>query len=492
MSAAQVFLCAVPGEGQHDAAMSGPRPSWYNSRRASPLCLLHQPRSPTVASNSEPLKANGTGLRAETFLLCALFGALYFTQGISEPTEGLVVQPSRWLLKSWGETNEQITSFAAWITLPWLLKPLYGLLADFLPLGRNRRKNYLILTTGVAALGYLGLYFFPPGPHAERWLFWALFLPTVAVAFTDVVVDALLIAVGQPRGITGHLQSVQWTAIWAATILNGELGGHFSESSTVREAFLLCSAAAGVAWIIAACLRDDPSPPDAADQNVTWRETLDELSDSLHRPVLWLLVAFLVLWNFTPLSMTVVYLYWTRTLGFDEVFYGHTVVWLAVGAMSASIGYGLYCRLVPRAVLMHLSIVLGIAATWAYWTVLDRSSAGVVSALVGFAHMTATLILLDLAAQICPVRSAGTVFGVLMSVQNASVMAATWLGGELYDAWSTRFGAAVAFKLLVGISAVPIAACWLLVPRLKRAMAASVGAAAATARRIIETHELNP
>jgi MFS family permease len=446
-----------------------------------------------VASDSESLPSGG-GRRwpTETFLLCVLFGALYFTQGVSEPTEGLVVQPSRWLLKSWHETNEQITSFAAWITLPWLLKPLYGLLADFLPLGRNRRKNYLILTTGVAALGYLALFFFPPGPHAERWLFWALFVPTVAVAFTDVVVDALLIAVGQPRGITGHLQSVQWTAIWAATILNGELGGLFSKKSTVRDAFLLCSGAAGLAWLIAVCLRDDPPPPDAVDANVTWRDTLDELADSIRHPVLWLLIAFLVLWNFTPLSMTVVYLYWTKTLGFDEVFYGHTVIWLAGGAMVASGGYGLYCRLVPRTVLMHLSIVLGIAATWAYWTVLDRSTAGVVSALVGFTHMTATLILLDLAAQICPVRSAGTVFGVLMSVQNASVMAATWFGGVWYDAWLERFGAKFAFQLLVGISALPIAACWLLIPRLKRALAATPGAAAATVRQIVETHELIP
>jgi MFS family permease len=442
-----------------------------------------------VPSDSASLPAkNGGRWPTETLLLCALFGALYFTQGISEPTEGLVVQPTRWLLKSWGETNEQITSFAAWITLPWLLKPLYGLLADFLPLGRNRRKNYLILTTAVACLGFLGLYFYPPGMHAERWLFWALFLPTVAVAFTDVVVDALMIAVGQPRGITGHLQSVQWTAIWAATILNGELGGQFSDKLAVRGAFLLCSAAAGVACLIAWCLRDDPPPADAPDHSVTGRETLDELADSLRHPVLWLLVAFLVLWNFTPLSMTVVYLYWTRTLGFDEVFYGHTVVWLASGAMTASLGYGLYCRRVTRSVLMHLSIVLGIAATWAYWTVFDRSTAGVVSALVGFAHMTATLILLDLAAQICPVRSAGTVFGVLMAVQNASVMAATWLGGVWYDAWLTRWGPKVAFQLLVGISALPIAACWLLVPRLKRALAATAGAAAATARAAAESH----
>ena len=62
-----------------------------------------------------------------------------------------------------------------------------------------------------------------------------------------------------------------------------------------------------------------------ADHRATRRETLDELIASVRQPVLWLLVAFLVLWNFTPLSMTVVYLHWTRTLGFDEVFYGHTV-----------------------------------------------------------------------------------------------------------------------------------------------------------------------
>ena len=136
----------------------------------------------------------------------------------------------------------------------------------------------------------------------------------------------------------------------------------------------------------------------------TWRATLGELVRSMRRPTLWLLIAFLMLWNFTPLSMTIIYLHWTRTLGFDEVFYGRTVVWLAVGAMIASLGYGLYCRRIARTVLMHLSILLGIAATWAYAVVVDRQTACLIAALVGFAHMTATLILLDLSAQICPVR----------------------------------------------------------------------------------------
>ena len=220
---------------------------------------------------------------------------------------------------------------------------------------------------------------------------------------------------------------------------------------------------------------------------MTWRETLDELSASIRQPVLWLLVAFLVLWNFTPLSTTVVYLYWTRTLGFDEVFYGNTVVWLAAGSMLASLGYGLYCRRLSRSVLMHLSIVLGIMAAVSYWLVFDRTTAGVVSGLVGFVHMTATLILLDLAAQVCPVRSAGTVFGVLMSVQNASVLAATWLGGMWYDAWTAEWGPSAAFRLLAGISAIPIAACWCLVPRLRQAMAAKAAADLLAANLALES-----
>ena len=80
------------------------------------------------------------------------------------------------------------------------------------------------------------------------------------MAFTDVVVDALMIAVGQPRGITGQLQSIQWTAIWAATILNGELGGKYSDGVEVHKVFLFCGIAAGLAWIVTACLRDDPAP----------------------------------------------------------------------------------------------------------------------------------------------------------------------------------------------------------------------------------------
>ncbi len=66
--------------------------------------------------------------------LVMLFGTLYFVQGIAEPTEGLIAQPVRSLLKSWNQNAAQINTFMALMALPWAFKPLYGLLTDFVPL----------------------------------------------------------------------------------------------------------------------------------------------------------------------------------------------------------------------------------------------------------------------------------------------------------------------------------------------------------------------
>jgi len=46
--------------------------------------------------------------RSEAVKLGLLFGAIYFIQGISEPTDGLIAQPVRSLLKSWGYSTTQV------------------------------------------------------------------------------------------------------------------------------------------------------------------------------------------------------------------------------------------------------------------------------------------------------------------------------------------------------------------------------------------------
>ena len=198
--------------------------------------------------------------------IATLFGILYFVQGISEPTEGLIAQPTRSLLRNWGYSTESVGTFMAVLALPWAIKPLYGLLTDFVPLFGTRRRSWLLITTFVTAASLVAVYAFGvPHGAAGLLLVWLL-VPTIGVAFSDVVVDALMVEEGQPRGLTGRLQSVQWTAMWAATILTGFLGGALSQRNLQEVGFLIAGLATAVSFAVALFVVREPTRPTTADE----------------------------------------------------------------------------------------------------------------------------------------------------------------------------------------------------------------------------------
>src|SRR5262245_51192347 len=107
--------------------------------------------------------------------LGVLFGAMYFIQSVGDPTSGLVAQPARSLLKEWGDDTTAMAGFMALLSLPWALKPLLGLFADFVPMFGSRRRFPLLLSSAVSGLGLLLLAYFPSSSHLL--LFALLILP---------------------------------------------------------------------------------------------------------------------------------------------------------------------------------------------------------------------------------------------------------------------------------------------------------------------------
>src|SRR5688572_19002274 len=93
--------------------------------------------------------------------LGALFGLLYFVQGIVEPTEGLLSQPIKSLLRNWEYSAASAAWFVSILSLAWAIKPLYGLLTDFVPFAGSQRRSYLLLTTAVASISMTAVYFLP-------------------------------------------------------------------------------------------------------------------------------------------------------------------------------------------------------------------------------------------------------------------------------------------------------------------------------------------
>ena len=344
------------------------------------------------------------------------FAALYFVQSIGDPTSGLIAQPVRSLLRSWGESPATLGALMALLALPWTIKPLFGLLSDFVPLFGSRRRNYLLLANGLAAFSLLVLASIPLSPRAS-WLLFALLLPTtVGIALGDVIVDALMVEKGQPLGLTGRFQSIQWTAANMALLLTGGLGGYIAEQRLQSFAFALCSGL----WMVALAITWRYAGDDRAEHldTASLRDTAAALIGAFREPLFLTVCALLTLWSFNPVWGSVLYLHMTEGLGFSEQAYGNVTSAFFAGSLLGSVGYGIYCRSVRLSVLLHLSILAAIVSNAVYWQVSSLASAYVISVFAGAAYMTGTLIQLDLTARIIPVRAAATIFATVMALTN--------------------------------------------------------------------------
>jgi len=411
--------------------------------------------------------------------LGALFGLLYFVQGIVEPTDGLLSQPIKSLLRTWGYSAATTAWFISVLSIAWAIKPLYGLLTDFVPLAGSRRRSYLLLTTAVASISLTVVYLLPLTSERAVLLLLLLLPSAVAIAFSDVVIDAMMVAAGQPRGMTGRLQSIQWSSMYAATIVTGVAGGVLSQWGMQQTGFLIAGVSCGVSLLAVLFLvqeRRQPAKPRAAASASAKCDVADgcpshaiaEIWQTFREPSILAIGAFLFLWSFNPFSATVLYYYSTEALHFSEQFVGSLTSWHAVGLLTGSILYGFICRMLPFGWLIHGSIVAGILATIAYWGYRDPTSGVVISLGVGVVYAIGSLIQLDLAARVCRPETAGTTFALLMSLTNLGAALSQGIGGSIYEEMAERWGYVLAFQILVGVGALFTAGCWLLMPLLNR------------------------
>jgi Na+/melibiose symporter-like transporter len=421
--------------------------------------------------------------------LFVLFGALYFVQGIVEPTAGLLSQPLQSQLEDWGRTPTEVGLILAFIGIPWSLKPFFGPISDFLPIRGLRRRPYLILSTAAAAIVFLTISGLWVGPEQTRLAAWLLLVVCGAMAMTDVVIDALAIEHGQPLGITGQMQSVQWGAMSAATILAGTLGGFVAQHGYLRQAMVGCGLLAALSLVAVLAFAREQRRPREPLENLrqSWRQLFvadptagrnsvarDSVVEPRHgvtgykgQPLAILVTVgmFLFLWNFNPFSSNVLQHYSTEVLGLSEQFYGNLYSLQGAAQFLTCIAYFFLCRRVPFRWLVHTSILAGVLATLCYWPMHNATTAILASLVFGVCYQIGTLIQLDLAARVVPIKSAATMFALLMAISNTGISAGIAVGGTWYDMLTSATGSRhAAFDWLVAIGAAFTAGCWLILP----------------------------
>lgn len=358
------------------------------------------------------------------------FAVVYVVEGIGQAKGGVVWQPLLWYLKQvHGWTALQVSAGLAVLNLPWIIKPLWGAISDFVPLFGYRRRGYLLLAYGAAIAAFLWV----AQERAPPALVFALLLTSFAMAISSTLCGALLVENGQRHGNSGALVNQQWLWYNIAAVVAALVGGALVE--LLSPAGALHGAALAAAAVPLAVMAGLPLVQERrAHLNVAaLRGTARAFAASFRSRTLWLVAGFLFCYYFSPHFGTPLYYYMTDRLHFSQVFIGALASVNAVGWIIGGLLYQRVLVRMPTGPLLRLSILLGVLSTLAYLVMLDPVTAVLVNLAAGVAGMIANNATLTLAAEHCPAGAEGFAFAGLMSVINLAVPLSDVVGSFLYD-----------------------------------------------------------
>ena len=386
------------------------------------------------------------------------FAIVYVVEGIGQARVGVIFQPLNNYLKVIGWTPVQVTAYLAILNFPWIIKPVFGLVSDFVPLFGYRRKSYLILSSicGVGAYAWIARLAEP----SEFALL--LVLTSYAMATSSTLCGALLAENGQSFRLSSTFVSQQWLwfyiAIMASAFVGGALVEHLPPLSALQAAAGI-AAVASIAIVFAALFLLDERKTTASRGEM--RRTLQSVVTASKSSKLYIVALFLFLYSFAPGFGTPLYYFMTDELKFSQAYIGILGSIASAGWIAGALVYRLFLRKMSSKALLYLSIVLGTLAAASFLLLADEVTAAIVNFANGAAMMIATIASLTLAADYCPKRSEGFAFAGLMSIMNLADVFSNNVGAYLYEhVFHDRLGP------LIIVSAASTAFALVLVPLL--------------------------
>ena len=133
----------------------------------------------------------------------------------------------------------QVTAFLTVFNFPWIIKPVYGIVSDFVPLFGYRRRSYLILANVLASVAFFSVTL----TQAPSQLLFVLLLTAYAMAISSTLCGALLVENGQRFRMSGAFVNQQWLwyniAAMTALLISGQLVQYLSPTSALHGAALI-------------------------------------------------------------------------------------------------------------------------------------------------------------------------------------------------------------------------------------------------------------
>ncbi|XP_061365266.1 probable folate-biopterin transporter 2 isoform X1 [Gastrolobium bilobum] len=329
--------------------------------------------------------------------------------------------------------------------IPWIVKPLWGLLTDVLPIFGYRRRPYFVFAGFIGVIGMLLLAL-----HENLHLLLALLSLTAGsagVAIADVTVDACIAqnSISHPS-LAADMQTLCAFSSSVGALIGFSISGIFVHLIGPMGVFGLMTIPAGLVIVVGFVL-DEPHMPNFAYKQVN-QKFLDAAkamwttlkSEDVWRPCLYMYLSF-------ALSLNILegMFYWYTDSKAGPSFSQETIGFIfSIGSVGSLFGAILYQYALKDYAFRDLL----------FWTQLIYSLSGMLDLIMvkrlnlkfgipdyvfvvvveSVAQLTIRLKwmpMLVLSSKLCPSGIEGTFFALLMSIDNLGLLSASWGGGFL-------------------------------------------------------------
>lgn len=351
-----------------------------------------------------------------------LFGVVYFVQG-ALALAGIAMPI--FLRESLGLTITQIATLSAIISMPWTIKPLYGLLTDYIPIRGLRRKPYILLMSLIASFGWV--------LTAINGTYWTVLIAqvcaTLGLAATDVAADGLAIQKSTPER-KGKIQSVCWGARSLGAVVAGFLGGYLLNFIDVKTVFAFNAVFPLLVFVAVIPVYEEK----VKIKKLGCKKHIKNLFKTyMTTPLLWWVSAFLFVWFMAPSFGTPLFFYVKDTLGMDTTFLGILRATSSVGGVVGALLFGKWLDKINQRMVFTWLIIISSLMSVLFYLVRNPTSALIIYFLNGLMVITVTIAAMKLIVGVCPKGIEATTFAIVTSITNfSSGVVGQFIGGQLY------------------------------------------------------------
>ena len=319
------------------------------------------------------------------------------------------------------------------VSIPWVIKPVWGFISDAFPIMGFHRRSYLFLGAMFACIMWTVL-------SLQSSLTWFKVMITmlgveIGHAVLSTVAKALLVehCEGREQKYASFLQTYYHVFLYSSSLIFAFLGGwaltHGTPKSTI---FGITAITPGIGATVALFVHERPPAGLTVKQQVKKLWQVVRYAQPGQPYALWRPMLFMVLFSMGPNSGTAMFYFFTEKLGFNPQFISYMNMISTLFALIGVILYQKYFSDVPHRTILCYGMLLTVSFASLPILVVTRvnlqmgipdqifmlSDKAITAAVSRIGHIP----VLIMGAQLCPPGIEGTLYALMMSMLNFGAM----------------------------------------------------------------------